>query len=103
MVYYLYLHWSIIIALRMGSLSSYCNLTSLDIRSNGNNIEMKSQRSFDLDFVFDIEAKRTCLFQNLKQTLLILHLTKSKGKRILFIPQTRKIEAERTLFIPQIG
>jgi hypothetical protein len=33
--------------------------------SNGNDIETKSERSFDFDFVFDIEAKRTCLFQNL--------------------------------------
>ncbi len=33
--------------------------------SNGNDIEIKAERSFDLDFVFDIEAKRTCLFQNL--------------------------------------
>ncbi len=33
--------------------------------SNGNDIETKVERSFDLDCVFDIEAKRTCLFQNL--------------------------------------
>jgi hypothetical protein len=33
--------------------------------SNGNDSETKAERSFDLDFVFDIEAKRTCLFQNL--------------------------------------
>jgi hypothetical protein len=33
--------------------------------SNGNDIETKAERSFDLDFIFDIEAKRTCLFQNL--------------------------------------
>ncbi len=33
--------------------------------SKGNEIEMKAERSFDLDFVFDIEAKWTCLFQNL--------------------------------------
>jgi hypothetical protein len=33
--------------------------------SNGNDIETKAERSFDLDFVFDIEAKRTSLFQNL--------------------------------------
>jgi hypothetical protein len=32
---------------------------------NGNDIETKAERSFDLEFVFDIEAKRTCLFQNL--------------------------------------
>ncbi len=28
-------------------------------------IETKAERSFDLGFVFDMEAKRTCLFQNL--------------------------------------
>jgi hypothetical protein len=33
--------------------------------SNGNDIETKAERSFDLDFFFDIGAKRTCLFQNL--------------------------------------
>ncbi len=33
--------------------------------SNVNDIETKVERSFNLDFVFDIEAKRTCLFQNL--------------------------------------
>ncbi len=33
--------------------------------SNGNDIKTKGERSFDLDFVFDIEAKRTCFFQNL--------------------------------------
>jgi hypothetical protein len=31
--------------------------------SNGNNIETKAEQN--LDFVFDIEAKRTCLFENL--------------------------------------
>jgi hypothetical protein len=59
--------------------------------SNGNDIETKAERSFDLDFVFDIKAKRTCLFQNVKieakRTLLILHLRKIEAKRILFIPQ----------------
>jgi hypothetical protein len=34
--------------------------------SNGNDIETKAEQSFDLDFVFDIEAKRTCLIQNFK-------------------------------------
>ena len=33
--------------------------------SKGNDIETKAERSFDLGFDFDIEAKRTCLFQNL--------------------------------------
>jgi hypothetical protein len=33
--------------------------------SNGKDIETKAERSFDLDLVFNIEAKRTCLFQNL--------------------------------------
>jgi hypothetical protein len=50
--------------------------------SNGNDIETKAERSFDLDFVFDIEA--------------------IKAKRSLFIPQILKNKSERTLFIPQI-
>ncbi len=33
--------------------------------SNGNDIKTKEERSFDHDFVLDIEAKQTCLFQNL--------------------------------------
>ncbi len=33
--------------------------------SSGNDIKTKEERSFNLDFVLDIEAKRTCLFQNL--------------------------------------
>jgi len=33
--------------------------------SNGKDIETKAKRSFDLDLVFHIEAKWTCLFQNL--------------------------------------
>jgi hypothetical protein len=33
--------------------------------SNVNDIKTKAERSFDPGFVFDIEAKRTCLFQNL--------------------------------------
>ncbi len=33
--------------------------------SNGNDIETKAERSFDLGFVFYMEAKQTCLFQNL--------------------------------------
>jgi hypothetical protein len=33
--------------------------------SDGNDIETKAERSFDLGFIFNIEAKRTCLFQNL--------------------------------------
>jgi hypothetical protein len=35
------------------------------LTSKGNDIVTKAERSFDLDFVFDIKAKRTCLFQNL--------------------------------------
>ncbi len=35
------------------------------ISSNGKDIETKAERSLDLGFVFDIEGKRTCLFQNL--------------------------------------
>jgi hypothetical protein len=34
--------------------------------SNGNDIETKAEQSFDLDFVFDIEVKRTSLFQTCK-------------------------------------
>ncbi len=33
--------------------------------SNGNDFETKAEWSFDLGFDFNIEAKRTCLFQNL--------------------------------------
>jgi hypothetical protein len=55
---------------------------------------MKAEQTFNLGFVFDIQAK---------PTLLLLQIRKIKAKRILFIPQIRKIEAERTLFIPQIG
>ena len=36
--------------------------------SSGNNIETKAERSFDLGFVFHIEAKRTCLFQNFERS-----------------------------------
>jgi hypothetical protein len=35
---------------------------------NVNNIETKAERSFDLGFVFHIEAKRTCLFQNFERS-----------------------------------
>jgi hypothetical protein len=35
----------------------------LSLSSNVNDIETKAKQSFDLGFVFDIEAKRTCLFQ----------------------------------------
>ncbi len=68
-----------------------CQLSNVEgcVRSsNGNDIKTKAERSFDLDFVFNIEAKQTCLFQNeAKRTLLILHLRKIEAKRILFIPQ----------------
>jgi len=33
--------------------------------NNGNDIKTKAEQSFDLELVFDIEAKRTFLFQNL--------------------------------------
>jgi hypothetical protein len=45
-----------------------CQLSSVEgcVRSsNGSDIETKAEQSFDLGFVFDIEAKQTCLFQNL--------------------------------------
>ncbi len=81
---------------------SFLFLNSLT--SNGNDIETKAERSFDLDFVFDIEALLIPALVKIeaKQTLLILHLRKIEAKRNLFIPQIRKIAAERTLFIPQI-
>jgi hypothetical protein len=49
----------------MGAGNFFRYQAELVLRSNGNDIETKAERSFDLDFVFDIEAKRTCLFQNL--------------------------------------
>jgi hypothetical protein len=39
-----------------GSLRSFRQQSWMDLISNGNDIEMKAERSFDLDFVFDIEA-----------------------------------------------
>jgi len=39
---------------------AYLNLRYMHVKmdaSNGNNIETKAEQSFDLDFVFDIEAK----------------------------------------------
>jgi hypothetical protein len=36
--------------------------------SNGNNIETQAERSFHLDLVFDIEAKRTCLLYTLERS-----------------------------------
>ncbi len=36
------------------------------VGSNGNDIETKTERSFNLDLVLDIEVKRTCLFQHFK-------------------------------------
>jgi hypothetical protein len=78
------------------------------LNSNVNDSETKAERSFDLGFVFDIEAKTNLIIPELvkikaKRTLFILHLRKIEAKRILFILQIRKIEAERILFIPQIG
>ncbi len=58
----------------------------------------RNEASIDLGFVFDIEAKRTCLFQNLS----IPQIRKIKAERTLFIPQIGKFEAKRSLFIPQI-
>jgi hypothetical protein len=34
--------------------------------SKGNDIETKAERSFDLGFVFDIEAKQTCYSRTCK-------------------------------------
>ncbi len=46
--------------------ATWCvQLYSLAETSNVNDIETKAEQSFDLGFVFDIEAKRTCLFRNL--------------------------------------
>jgi hypothetical protein len=36
------------------------------LTSNGKDIETKAEQSFDLDFVFDIEAKRTAYFRTCK-------------------------------------
>ena len=49
--------------LSSGASSSY--IGPLVLISNGNDIQTKVEKSFDLGFVFDIEEKRTCLFQNL--------------------------------------
>jgi hypothetical protein len=46
-------------------LESKFRICNISQSSNGNEIKNKAEQSFDLDFVFDIEAKRTCLFQNL--------------------------------------
>ncbi len=58
--------------------------------SYGNDIETKAERSFDLDFVFDIEAKqpaysRTCKDRS-EANPAYLHLRKIEAKQILFIP-----------------
>ncbi len=37
------------------------------LSSNGNDMETKAERSFDLVFVFNIEAKQTCLFYTLER------------------------------------
>ncbi len=63
--------------------------------SNGNDIETKAERSFDLGFVFDIE-------QRSKTNLLIPELVKIEAKRTLLILNLRKIEAKRILLIPPI-
>jgi hypothetical protein len=36
--------------------------------SNVNDIETKAEQSFDIGLVFNIEAKQTCLFQNLQRS-----------------------------------
>ncbi len=48
--------------------SGYRKLTLQLVTTNGNDIKTKAERSFGLGFVFVIEAKRTCLFQNLKRS-----------------------------------
>jgi hypothetical protein len=57
--------YSFILSLRRGflalSLRSFRQQSWMDLISNRNDIETKAEQSF----VFDIEAKRTCLFQNL--------------------------------------
>ena len=52
------------LASRIGSLESIPRLHNMK-NNNGNDIKTKAEQSFDLEFVFDIEAKRTFLFQNL--------------------------------------
>jgi hypothetical protein len=54
--------------------------------SNGNDIETKAERSFDLVFVFDMETN-----------LLIPELVKIGAKRTLLIPQIGKSKAKRSL------
>ncbi len=61
----------------------------IHVYSNGNDIEKKAERSFDLGFVF-----------NIKTNLLIPELVKIEAKRTLLILQLRKIQAKRILFIP---
>jgi hypothetical protein len=83
------------------------------ICSNGDDIETKAERSFDLDFVFEtnllipelvkIEGKRTLLILHLrKRESFLSQIRKIEAERTLFIPQTGRIEAKRSLFIPQI-
>jgi hypothetical protein len=51
--------------------------------SNGNVIETKAERSFDLGF--EPAYSRTC--KDRRGTLLVVHLRKVEAKQILFIPQ----------------
>ncbi len=59
---------NIVVGVRTGAVffsSSLCNVYACDVSrvvsSIGNDIETKAEGSFDLGFVFDMEAKRTCI------------------------------------------
>ena len=80
--------------------SSLCNVYACDVSrvlsSNGNDIETKVERSFDLGLRFRYRSETNLLIRELvkieaERTLLILHLRKIEAKQILFIPKIRKI------------
>jgi hypothetical protein len=58
---------------------------------NGNDIQTKAEQSFDLGFLFDIEANEPAYSRTCKD--------RSEGNPAYSTPQ---IEAKRILFIPQI-
>ncbi len=49
--------------------------------SNGKDIETKAERSFDLDLVFNIEAKRTCCTASHKPFLYRKRPSQQNGER----------------------
>jgi hypothetical protein len=63
---------------------AYLNLRYMHVTmvaSNGKDIETKAERSFDLDFVFDIEAKRTCCTASHKPFLDRKRPSQQNGER----------------------